>query len=145
MLMPLEEAAKVFCVPEGHLHKLLVADKRLTRKRDDKMFVGLYDVAAVLGCPVEIVDLVAKGQEWLLAEHEIERLYGFNPLEMRKIAGGPAFYPRPHDPVYRVSPFIKRLTHGDLRTARERKEGVPNGTRTKRSHTISRAGVRGKV
>lgn len=142
MFMPLDEAAKVFCVPEWHLQKVLANQKRLTRKRDDKIVVELSDVAAVLGCPPDVADLVAKGQEWLLAEHEIERLYGFNPLEMKKVTPS-VFYPRPFDPVYRVSPFIERLKHGGVSIGAHGKEGV-NGTKSKRAK-VSRGGVRGKV
>lgn len=143
MLLPLDEASKVFCVPVGHLLKrLAVKDFNVTVKEGVR-YAEYMQIAEALRCPVEIATLLSEGKEWLFDERMVEELYGCNIREARNIAGGPVFVPSPFPGVYRVTPFVNWLKNADPADRIRMKEGknAVEGPTPK----VPSAGSRGQV
>lgn len=105
MLVTIDRAAQIFAVPAGHLLRLMAS--KLKRATTDEIIVEFLDVAKELRCPDEVTAKVLMGVEWLMGGLEIERLYGYDEVERRRIAVAPVFTPRPYDAVWRVTPFLE--------------------------------------
>ena len=107
MLMPLDTAASAFSVPPGYLLRVM---NGALRSKAGVILCEFFEAAKRLHCSVEVAQAVAKGEEWLFQDFEIERLYGCNEVERRRIAKAPAFTPGVYAAVWRASPFIEWLS-----------------------------------
>lgn len=110
MLMPVAEIAKVFAVPELFMRRVAHSEGAIVN-RGGVEYIPFLSAVKFLRCPADVVTQMCRGQEWLMVEADIKKVYGSYygdcPESFHRIAGEPAFKPDSLVPVYRVSPFVE--------------------------------------